>query len=132
MLSLLKTHQQTVTLVIGYLLVAGLSFGLGRISAASQTAPEIKVEEAFLPPNYTTAGDANQGQNASNNGGVPGKNPDTTGPTDCKPGQIKGNIGSGSRVYHMPGGSFYNRTKAEACFDTEAEAKAAGFRKSNS
>jgi len=44
---------------------------------------------------------------------------------------IKGNIGSGgSKIYHMPGGAFYERTNPEMCFDTEAEAQTAGFRKS--
>lgn len=54
-------------------------------------------------------------------------------PTECK---IKGNIGSkGDRIYHVPGGQFYGRTKidtrkGERWFCTEAEAKAAGWRRS--
>ena len=49
---------------------------------------------------------------------------------------IKGNIGkSGTRIYHMPGGRFYDRTrinasKGERWFCTEAEARAAGWRRS--
>lgn len=52
---------------------------------------------------------------------------------DCR---IKGNIGSkGERVYHVPGGRFYERTridssKGERWFCSEAEAHAAGWRKS--
>ena len=38
---------------------------------------------------------------------------------------IKGN--ADSMLYHVPGSSFYNRTKAEVWFDTEANAEAAGF-----
>lgn len=43
---------------------------------------------------------------------------------------VKGNISKDSKIYHIPGGSFYNRVKPELCFNTEAEAQAAGFRKS--
>ncbi len=40
---------------------------------------------------------------------------------------IKGN--AGSMLYHVPGSSFYSRTKAEMWFDTEENAEAAGFSK---
>ncbi len=49
---------------------------------------------------------------------------------------IKGNISSkGERIYHVPGGLYYNATvidtsKGERWFCTEAEAVAAGWRKS--
>jgi endonuclease YncB( thermonuclease family) len=49
---------------------------------------------------------------------------------------IKGNISSkGERIYHLPGGEFYGQThidppKGERMFCTEAEAKAAGWRRS--
>lgn len=49
---------------------------------------------------------------------------------------IKGNVNSeGERIYHLPGGSFYNRTdikpeEGDAWFCTAAEARAAGFRAS--
>ena len=49
---------------------------------------------------------------------------------------IKRNIGkSGTRIYHVPGGRFYDRTrtnalKGERWFCTEAEARAAGWRRS--
>ena len=46
-------------------------------------------------------------------------------------GLIKGNINSkGEKIYHMPGGTYYDRTIPEVWFKTESEAKAAGFRKS--
>ncbi len=50
---------------------------------------------------------------------------------------IKGNIGKGgTRIYHVPGGRFYDRTridtsKGERWFCTEAEARAAGWRRSH-
>ncbi|MDQ0216063.1 micrococcal nuclease [Oikeobacillus pervagus] len=47
---------------------------------------------------------------------------------DC---QIKGNISShGDKIYHEPGGQFYDVTKAEEMFCTRQEAEAAGYRAS--
>jgi hypothetical protein len=50
---------------------------------------------------------------------------------------IKGNISmrTGERIYHVPGGKFYDATvispgKGERWFCSEAEARAAGWRKS--
>ncbi len=54
-------------------------------------------------------------------------------PGDCR---IKGNINSkGERIYHVPGGRFHERTridtsKGERWFCSEAEARAAGWRRS--
>lgn len=46
----------------------------------------------------------------------------------CQPGQIKGNRNSG--IYHAPGMRDYERTyKNVQCFDSEAEARAAGYRR---
>lgn len=44
---------------------------------------------------------------------------------------IKGNIGSGGKIYHVVGGRYYNITKAEKYFCSEKDALAAGFRKSS-
>jgi hypothetical protein len=121
----IKTHQQTIILIIGFVLVAGLSFQLGRINASPQTAPEIMVEEAFVPLNNTPKVEGNQLEVVDNSNQEPAK------ANDCNEGEIKGNISGKNKIYHLPGGSFYNRTVAESCFKTEAEAQAAGFRKSN-
>ena len=48
---------------------------------------------------------------------------------------IKGNISRSGRIYHIPGGQYYERTKittskGERWFCTEAEARAAGWRPS--
>lgn len=49
----------------------------------------------------------------------------------CENPLIKGNINSrGERIYHVPGGQFYEQTIAEEMFCTEEEAVAAGYRKS--
>ena len=108
-----------IALIVGYLLIASLAFAMGRITAYKYDAPEIKVEQAFsAPSNYTgnVAGIQTETVPASDN--------------DCN-GKIKGNISSSGKIYHMPGGAFYARTNPEMCFATEAEASAAGFRKSS-
>jgi endonuclease YncB( thermonuclease family) len=47
-------------------------------------------------------------------------------PGDCR---IKGNINSrGEKIYHMPGTTAWNRTRAEQMFCTEEQARIAGFR----
>ena len=124
MLNFIKTHQQKIVLSVGYILVAILGFSLGRISAVRYEIPEIKLEQAFNPPSYDTANTALT-QSEGNTAGAVIDN------SDCK-GKIKGNINSkGEKIYHLPSGSFYRQTQAEACFDTEAQARKAGFRKSS-
>jgi hypothetical protein len=40
--------------------------------------------------------------------------------------------GTSSKIYHLPGGAFYDRvTKPAACFNSEDEAVTAGYRKSS-
>ncbi|HEV8601488.1 MAG TPA: hypothetical protein VGQ87_02710 [Patescibacteria group bacterium] len=118
--TVIKTHQQKIALSVGYLLVASLAFGLGRISALRYEIPDIRVEESSaVPLNNNPISGSVQSANVDNSG------------SSCA-GKIKGNINSkGEKIYHMPGGSFYDRTNPEQCFVTEAEAKAAGFRKSS-
>ncbi len=51
-------------------------------------------------------------------------------------GRIKGNVSAtGERIYHVPGGRFYDRTqigplRGERWFCSDAEARAAGWRRS--
>ncbi len=59
-----------------------------------------------------------------------------TGPPspDCA---IKGNISSGGRIYHVPGGAAYEKTQidvaaGERWFCSEADAQAAGWRRAKS
>lgn len=45
---------------------------------------------------------------------------------------IKGNISTkDKKIYHIPKGAFYNIVKPEQCFDSEEQAKAAGYVKSS-
>ena len=122
---LIKNNQHKLVLTIGYILVAMLSFGVGRLTAVKYAAPEIKVETAAVQPdNYS-----------GNAGGIQSEaqvNTTTTSSAkqnlNCQ-GKIKG---SSSGIYHVPGGAFYEKTtKPVRCFDSEAQAIAAGFRKSS-
>jgi hypothetical protein len=51
---------------------------------------------------------------------------------NCNDPQIKGNLTTydGEKIYHVPGGAYYDRTIAEEMFCTEEEAQAAGYRRS--
>lgn len=110
----LKNHQQQILLVIGYVLVAGLAFGLGR------HVPNSVQNATNLPSNYSP--------NISSTQTTEAKASSPTEALNCE-GKIKG---SASLIYHMPGGAFYTKTtKPIRCFDTEAEAQSAGFRKSS-
>lgn len=106
-------------------MVAGLFYNLGTFSSQN-SAPAIRVSEPEIDLtqiyNNLKSGTA---QSISEDGIVAGE----TETLDCE-GKIKGNISSSSKIYHLPGGSFYKRTNPELCFDTEAEAQQAGFRKS--
>ena len=121
---LIKTHQQSLALSVGYILVFILAFGLGRITAFKYNVPEIRIEESFNLPESLPV------NNTANAGVVQSANVDNSAqkPIDCA-GKIKG---SSSMIYHLPDGAFYSRTTNPIkCFDTEAEATAAGFRKSS-
>lgn len=52
--------------------------------------------------------------------------------TGCSDPKIKGNLTTynGEKIYHVPGGQFYDVTDAEEWFCSEEEAEAAGYRKS--
>jgi micrococcal nuclease len=109
----LKNHQQQIVLVIGYLAVGSLAFGLGQHSTKPAQTPN-------PPVNYNPNASAIQTQ---------AKTVSTLQEqTNCD-GKIKG---SSSMIYHMPNGAFYSKTtKPIRCFDTEAEAQSAGFKKSS-
>jgi hypothetical protein len=126
MLEFVKMHQQKLALAMGYALVFLLAFGLGRITVTLPVPPEIKVEE---PQNVSQVNNSAEilGAQSGNPQSASSASPSQDG--QCG-GKIKGNIGSSGKIYHMQGGAFYERTQAEACFNTEGEAQAAGFRKS--
>jgi hypothetical protein len=114
LIELIKKHQQKIALTIGYLVVASLAFGLGHYSVkVPKIDPMQSAPTTQLPVNY--------------NPNISGTQ--TTSTTLNCQGKIKG---SSSLIYHMPGGAFYDKTtRPIRCFDSETEAKAAGFRKSS-
>jgi len=52
--------------------------------------------------------------------------------SNCSDPTIKGNLTThnGEKIYHVPGGQFYEVTDAEEMFCTQIEAIEAGYRKS--
>jgi micrococcal nuclease len=80
------------------------------------------------PVNGTTKGDLDKAGSSST---TPKPAPAPTQKQTTTTGKIKGNINSkGEKIYHVPGGEYYDKTVAEELFNTEADAKAAGYRKS--
>ena len=105
-------------------------FGAGRASGGGSAASAAAKRSLS---NYNTntgdkaktdGGAATTAANKSSNSGskAPAAKVD---PANC---YIKG---SKSKTYHMPGGSFYERTNPAACFNSEEEAQAAGYKKSS-
>jgi micrococcal nuclease len=83
-----------------------------------------------VPPNVTFAEKfvLLERQARENHKGLWGKSEDAQA---CQKPEIKGNINSrNEKIYHVPGGKYYDQTKAEKMFCTKAEAVSAGFRKS--
>ena len=110
------------------MLTAGLFYGLGTYTANLEP-PKIAIEEPAI--DLTKLNDTLNVVGSQLPGGAAAAEVagTSTENTNCE-GKIKGNISSKTKIYHMPGGAFYKRTVPELCFDTEAEAQAAGFRKS--
>lgn len=76
-------------------------------------------------------GDAGGNSAAAAAAGSGGGGQGTAENVSCPSPSIKGNINAkGEKIYHMPGGRYYNQTVAEQMFCTEQEAADAGFRKS--
>jgi len=117
MIEKIKTHQQKIALVLGFAAVAAIGFVGGKnlnFKPKQDAAPVISATS-----NYTQSTQSVQPQQTAQT---------ASEPIDCT-GKIKG---SSSHIYHMPGGAFYTKTTHPiACFDTEAAAVAAGFRKSS-
>ena len=118
-----KENKDKLVLGLSFVLVFIVGFGAG-----SYVRETNKSSKPY--PNYTT---------------VPAKKPAVAATTTKEQGTakqatstqasscvVKGNISSaGKKIYHVQGGAFYARVKPEECFNTEAEAQAAGFTKSS-
>lgn len=118
------------TLVNDYLVRQGFA-------RSSSYPPDVKYQDQFRQAE-AEAQSANRGMWAGCTGtaspitqpsGIASKTP----PDPACP--IKGNVSSGGKIYHIPGGSFYDRTvidisAGERWFCSESEALSAGWRKS--
>lgn len=110
---------------------------LNGYAQVSTYPPDVKYQEYFTKFN-AEARNANKGLWAissvgTTKGDTSTSSASTSSSSSKSSGQalIKGNISSkGEKIYHVPGGAFYDKTNAEQWFTTEAEAQAAGFRKS--
>ncbi len=92
-------------------------YGVGKTSDSSVVATSKR------SLNYTTA--PKEEQKPDNTPAATKETPTTVDPNNC---YIKG---SKSKTYHVPGGAFYDRTTPAACFNSEDEAMAAGYKKSS-
>lgn len=138
-----------MTLLLGFMLVFLVGFGVGRLAPVSRKANISKDYSNYSTktPAETThpAADA-EGQVRGVTAVEIAKDPETRPQDSVVPKDeaqikshlpngvcgIKGNISAkGDKIYHIPGGAFFDRVKPEQCFSTETEAKAAGFRKSS-
>src|SRR3989344_4877421 len=104
-----------------FVLVFLVGFGTGRYDREVQSASR----RSNTQSNYSKTG---ENQDVNTGGQVAGE---ATGDKAKADGKcvIKGNISTSGMIYHIPGGASYDKTNPEKCFNTEAEAKAAGFRK---
>ncbi len=100
----------------------------GKIATSAENAAKPKQAESPsnentstpIPAAVPTSAQPPQSANSKISHDGPGPNGET----------IKGNINrKGEKIYHVPGGQFYNKTIPERWFFTEADAQAAGFRR---
>jgi hypothetical protein len=124
----IEENKQNVILVICFVLVFIIGFGAGRFNQ-ELSGRKIKSE---TQTNYNTkpAAQATQAKEE----GIATTPPETVsaekvlGTAANKSCPVKGN--PTSKIYHLPGGAFYEVLKSFHCFNSEAEAKAAGYKKS--
>lgn len=113
---ILVKNEDKIILIIGFFLVAFLSFGAGKISEISRPESPIIFQN---PASCQNSASLSEGQSiASGEAG----NPEIQG-------QIIGN--KNSKIYHLPGGAFYDKISLanRVYFNSEAEARKAGYRK---
>lgn len=109
-----------------FIAVFAAGFGVGK---SSQSGGVMSPTKRSNNTNYNTNTGTEAKDNTTNTNTKPANtNSKTTAAIDQNNCPIKG---SKSKIYHVPGGAFYNRTTPAACFNTEEEAQAAGYTKSS-
>jgi hypothetical protein len=118
-----KENKQKIVYGVCFVLVFIVGFGAGKYDQTTQNPYQIK------QTNYTTKPATTQTAATAKTAVSVPVIQGTTTPANCP---IKGNISAkGYKIYHILGGAFYKLVKPEQCFNTEAEAQAAGFVKSS-
>lgn len=117
-------------LCLAFVFVCG--FGSGRLSGPHLNNGVNNSTSSSISPrtlnNYTTKTGANATNDTANTTETTNTQTTNTKSIDQENCPVKG---SKSKIYHIQGGSFYNRTTAVQCFNTEDEALSAGFTKSS-
>ena len=131
-----EKHKTKFMLSAAFVLVFFAGFGTGRYEKTParemKSFTDYSTKTAAKPKAQADAPGNGEGDTAVINQVQAGNQAAILGTTTpatqvCK---IKGNISSKNKIYHVPGGAFYKTVSPEMCFNTEAEAVAAGFRKS--
>jgi len=113
---ILIKNEDKIILIIGFFLVAILSFGAGKVSEISRPATPIIFQN---PAGCQNSASLSEGQSLASGG---------KGNLQAQ-GKIVGN--KNSKIYHLPGGTFYDKISLanRVYFDSEADAQKAGYRK---
>ena len=121
-----KENKDKVVMATCFVLVFLVGFGTGSYVRETRPASVKSPYNNTISQTKTPAAVAAPAVQAAVKPAVAGAA--TTTSANCL---IKGNISTGGRkIYHVPGGALYKVVKPEQCFNTEAEAVAAGFVKS--
>ena len=123
-----KENQKILVLALAFLLTFLVGYGAGSfVKPSKQNSLKTYSNNNIKPQNKLEADNSKIGVGPVS---LPATSSST--PKALEECLVKGNIGSGgSKVYHIKGGSFYNRVKPEMCFKTEDQAHVAGFIKSS-
>ena len=120
-----KKNQGDIALVVGFVLVAIISFGAGRLSAPEIIRNPIVIEEPSASSSINIFGSVSQSLNAP--AGDPVKAPSVlTGQASAKGLFV---VSRGGKKYHWPWCSWAKKIKPEnqVWFNSEAEAQKAGY-----
>jgi len=117
--------EDKIILAIGFILVAFLSFGAGKLSETYHPPAPIIFKNAPDCPALTANGEISAGNIDT------GKSIDSvqSSSLSAAQGKIIGN--KNSKIYHLPGSASYNKISEtnRVYFNTEADAQKAGYRK---
>lgn len=117
----IEENKPKLVLAACFVLVFLVGFGVGRFDKNIQKAQKNQV-------NYNIKSQQQPATIQSLQPAVQTAATTTAASASCV---VKGNISSGGKkIYHVAGGAFYKTVKPEQCFNTETEAVAAGYVKS--